>query len=57
MKKVFVIYQHKNMRKFPFGYTDDGKLACSELIRLTEFTSENKFSMEYTFIPVDGVKL
>ena len=55
--KAFIIYQHKNMRKFPFGHTTDGKLAISELIRLTDFSAENKFTLEYSFIPMDSVKL
>ena len=54
MKKVFVIYQHRNNQKHVFGYTSEEKLATSELIRLTEFSAENKFSMEYNFIPFNG---
>jgi len=57
MLNVFVIYQHRNMQKFVFGYTKDEKIAVSELMRLTNASSENHFSMEYNFIPFNGVLL
>ena len=45
------------MQKFVFGYTKDEKIAVSELIRLTNASSENHFSMEYNFIPFNGILL
>jgi len=57
MKKVFVIYQIRNAQKIIFGYTDDHNIATSELIRLSVYSTENKFIMNYDFIPVNGVKL
>jgi len=57
MLKVFIVYQHRNMRKIVFGYTKDEKIAVSELMRLTNASCENHFSMEYNFIPYDGVLL